>query len=337
MKTFLLKQFNIYTAFLVLIYFQSCKQTVEPKQMIYNIFFVSETDLNYDIYSVHSDGTNLKNLTNNSAHDWKPICSKYSNQLYFNSRRDNYLEIYSMNFDGNNISNLSQNHLNDDYIYDISFDGSTLLFASARIDTGSYILDLDTKEVDFTGLRTTDAKLSPDGSQIVYIENNEIHLYNIDEKNDIILCSLNGDFGYIQYSPDGSKLIFENKSGFPSIQGGWEIWSINVDGSELKPLTNNVGTDTGARFSPDGSKITFTHFSALHDTVNVYIINMDGSNQTQITSSELRLGGPEFSHDGHVIACVSSSGDLYIMNNNGTNLRKITENLSIGQYIFQPK
>ncbi len=331
--------FKIFIILFLIIFSQSCKNSTEPKLELYKIFFVSIIDINYDIYSVYSNGTNLKNLTNNSAHDWMPICSPYSNKIYFNSRRDNYQEIYYMNYDGSGVNNLTQNHLSNDAVCGITLNGSTLLFYSSRTDTGYYTLDINTKIATFTGLRAAFADISPDGTHLAYINNDEIHLYNIIEKNDIIISSFTSDIGFLQFSPDGSKLIFEDKRGLSSVPGNQEIWRINIDGSNLKALTNNAGMDAQAQFSADGTKITFINNTnpSTGPQYDIYTINADGTNQVKITDSDIYFCYPKFSPDGLMIACTTVNRELFIMNRDGSNLKKIAENLGDPrQYVFQP-
>lgn len=56
-------------------------------------------DLNADIYVVDADGKNLRNLTQNPAHDWDPAWSPDGSQIAFVSSRDGNAEIYVMPVD----------------------------------------------------------------------------------------------------------------------------------------------------------------------------------------------------------------------------------------------
>ena len=54
------------------------------------------------------------------------------------------------------------------------------------------------------------------------------------------------------WSPDGTKIAFGTDR-----DGNYEIYVMNVDGSNLINLTNNAATDYYPSWSPEGTKIAF--------------------------------------------------------------------------------
>jgi hypothetical protein len=73
------------------------------------------------------------------------------------------------------------------------------------------------------------------------------------------------------------------------------------------PLTNNTAQDSGAAWSPDGSKIAFERSSDL------WVMNSDGSKQTRLTNNAIIDSNPTWSPDGSQLAFVSErDGDLDI-------------------------
>jgi Tol biopolymer transport system component len=124
---------------------------------------------------------------------------------------------------------------------------------------------------------------------------------------------------------------------------------MNTDGTDLRRLTDRVGYDGGAWFSPDGRQIvwraaypvsasdTADYLNLLNQRmvrpakVEVWVANADGSNPHQVT----HLGGanfaPVFTPDGKQIIFSSNyesprSGafDLFLINPDGTGLEKVT-------------
>jgi len=90
----------------------------------------------------------------------------------------------------------------------------------------------------------------------------------------------------VAFAPDG-KLVYEGNDG--------DIWTINPAGGEQRQLTNNSASDIYPRTSPDGRLIFFT--SNRSGSNQVWRMNADGSNQTQLTKQE--GGYPRFvSADG---------------------------------------
>src|SRR5262249_26958983 len=63
---------------------------------------------NDDIFVVDVDGSNLRRLTDNNAHDDNPAWSPDSSQIVFSSDRDGSENIFIMNADGSGVRNLTQ-------------------------------------------------------------------------------------------------------------------------------------------------------------------------------------------------------------------------------------
>jgi len=57
---------------------------------------------------------------------------------------------------------------------------------------------------------------------------------------------------YLQWSPDGTKIVFERS------QNGIAIYTMNADGSNQKRLSGDASHDTKPSWSPDGTKIVYT-------------------------------------------------------------------------------
>jgi hypothetical protein len=76
-------------------------------------------------------------------------------------------------------------------------------------------------------------------------------------------------------SPDGKKVAFMSLR-----DGNWEIYVMNIDGSEIKRLTNNGDTDGLPIWSPDGQTIAFA--SDRSEEWAIWAMNPDGSNQRML-------------------------------------------------------
>ena len=147
-------------------------------------------------------------------------------------------------------------------------------------------------------------------------------------------------------SPNGKRIVFTSLKG-----GDLDIYTMNVDGSDVKQLTTTPGYDGGPWWSPDGTKIAYR---AWHPTnpdslalyrdllkqhmirpnrMELYIMNADGSNQTQITNLGGANFGPSWTPDGTRIIFSSNhknpksrNFDLYLVNLDGTKLEQVTTN-----------
>ena len=108
--------------------------------------------------------------------------------------------------------------------------------------------------------------------------------------------------------------------------GDFEIYIMNIDGSNQRQLTDNDVDDKYPRVSPDGRYITYG--SAQAGNSDIYIMNRDGSNQQQLTIHAEDDWLPSFSPDSQQIIFSSErsgSADLYIVNIDGTELQRIAE------------
>ncbi len=85
----------------------------------------------YEIFTMDSDGTDVKQLTANTAIDLSPAWSADGKQIAFASDRDGNVEVYTMNADGTNQVNRSNNGARD-FKPAWSPDGKKLAFSSSR-------------------------------------------------------------------------------------------------------------------------------------------------------------------------------------------------------------
>jgi Tol biopolymer transport system component len=137
------------------------------------------------------------------------------------------------------------------------------------------------------------------------------------------------------YSPDGKTIVFTAK---PAGSQTRDIYVISRDGNGLTRLTTDEGNNAYPAFSPDGSKIVFT--SDRTGTWQVYVMNADGSSQTQLTSDpQPKDQVPDWSPDGSKIAYLADThgiadtvspswGDIWVMNADGSGKHALTSGAS---------
>jgi TolB protein len=161
-----------------------------------------------------------------------------------------------------------------------SFDGTRLIFQSTRPPFGCdqiFTMNLDGSDVRLmsTGQgRTTCAFFFPDRTRVVYASTH-----------------LSGD--ECPPKPDRSRGYV-----WP-IYPSYEIFSANLDGSNLRRLTESWGYDAEAAVSPDGQTIVFT--SLRDGDLDLYRMHADGTGVRRLTHQRGYDGGPFFSWDGRFI------------------------------------
>lgn len=164
-----------------------------------------------------------------------------------------------------------------------------------------------------------EATVSPDGKKIVFTStrNGDLDLYvmDIDGKNVKQITNQLGYDGGAFFSPDSKKLVFrasrptsdedvkeykENLAKNLVAPTNMEIYTANVDGSDLKQITHLGKANWAPYFHPSGNKIIFAsnHHSQRGYDFQLYMINLDGTGLEQITNQSIFNAFPMFSYDG---------------------------------------
>jgi len=161
--------------------------------------------------------------------------------------------------------------------------------------------------------------VSPKGDKIVFTSTRsgdlELYTMNIDGSEVKQITHELGYDGGAFFSPDGTKLIF--RSSRPKTpkaikeykdllaQGlvmptHMELYVCNIDGSNLKKITNLGSANWAPFFHPNGKKVLFStnHHKAKHDGFNLFMIDVDGTHLEQITFDGVFDAFPMFSPNG---------------------------------------
>ena len=86
----------------------------------------------------------------------------------------------------------------------------------------------------------------------------------------------------LAWAPDG-RIVYYSRA-----RGQDDIWIMNNDGSDPKPLTLDSGTNYDLKVTPDGRYIVFT--SERAGAPNIWRMEMDGSNPKQLTFGNSEYG-----------------------------------------------
>jgi dipeptidyl aminopeptidase/acylaminoacyl peptidase len=107
-----------------------------------------------------------------------------------------------------------------------------------------------------------------------------------------------------QISPDGKKIVYVRR--FADITADKyysNLWMVNFDGSDNRPLTAGNHNDGSPRWSPDGGRLLYT--SDQDGKGQLFVRWMDTGQTTTITNLQFGPSNPAWSPDGKAIAFVS--------------------------------
>ena len=260
-----------------------------PAVLTGRIAFVSGRDQDEEIYVMNADGSNQVRLTYSQYADNEPMFSPDGRLIVFVSQRAGGHKLFIMNADGSDQRQLTDGQADQEYDPYFSPDGQWIIYSSSR--GGRYELWLI--QPDGMSLRQLtsgpNAKnlpaWSPDGQWIAYnsveAEGDVIKIIRPDGTDDRVL--LQQEDAYVS-GWSGGRILFVAPTGAKT-----DIYSMNLDGTDIWQLTSDPANDKGAYGTLDGRFIIFN--SARDGNDEIYVMRPDGSGQTRLT---FNTGGNDF-------------------------------------------
>lgn len=277
-----------------------CTQEQETPP-IETVLFSSDRDGNFEIYSMRTDGTELRRLTNSPGIDQAPRWSPDGSQVVFSAVRPGAgREIYVMNADGSNVRRVTNLGRTANFP-DWSPDGGQIVFHANRGD-GNF--DLYVARSDGTDLRR--------------------------------LTSSGGSYLQPRWSPDGGRLAFtwyeyEPTQPFPG--GTGKIAVSKTDGSDMRVLTHGGLIDGSPSWTPDGSGIVYNSYREIPGMFGGFgsvlsYVNADGTGE-RLLGPNVMGNVPAWSRTTgriyfHSFAMGVAGNRIYSVRSDGTDLRRVS-------------
>jgi len=297
------------------------------------IAIVSDRDGNSEIYIIDVDGDNLTRLTNNTGAHTEPAWSPDSKKIAFHSDRDGGSDIYTINADGKNLRKITNTNNSEVNGPVWSPDGKKIAFILTQKISPPYVMTLSLGDTFTTEWVSDIIIINTDGSNQIQVTNN--YPYQ--------------DYSHYPYSthefawsPDGKKIAFVLDVDFNKSN----IYVVNANGSGQQRLTSSSGWDSEPKWSPDGKKLIFSSDRDEFLSRAIYIMDLDGGNQTRLTDVFGLKGytivsySPEWSPDGNKIAFLSDRDfyhwGLYTMDVDGSNQIRLAPNLAMQDLAWSP-
>lgn len=263
-----------------------------------------------DLFVVNSDGTDLRPITQTPLFEHLAIWSPDGSRLLY--------ERFE------NVENGSGREL---MVVDVNGGAPRVVFPDLGVG-GGFTWSPDGDRIAFIAGCTRDAPCLQDETspEIFVIRADGTELRRL--TNDVI--SVRG----LSWAPSGDRLAYIESP----VHGDTEIFTIRADGSNRRPVTNNSSLEGGFSWAPDGERIAFVGFST--GAAAVHLINVNGGDELILDNPETTFEvGASWNPDGERIAytgCLDLeegdcsgpgdySVDLFVVDTDGSNLRRITD------------
>jgi TolB protein len=257
----------------------------------------------------------------------------YTCQIFRDQSRE---QICIINADGSGFRRLTTEDEARHYYPSISPDGQSVIYSGFNKQTKHYeiyemtIATGENKELTYFLGDLNAPEISPDGKAIVFTR-----FFDDPEKpNTWIMDRDGGNPRRVSsvtawdptWSPDGDQILFTSYANNLS-----QLFIINLDGTGLHQISNLPDLRGRSDWSPQNLIVTYSGKPWVRD---LFIMNLDGSNQRQFTPTGGNSQGPSFSPDGQWVAFTAyfdNYGDpfgceIYIMRVDGTDRRRLTNN-----------
>ena len=262
--------------------------------------FESNLEGQRSIYTIRTDGTELRRLTDTTYEDGQPDWSPDGRQIAFYSRRNGRQQLYCMQADGSDQLRISQTE-HDEFDPDWSPDGQWLAFLSRPPGSDCHALTImrpdgsDRRTLSDSRQNCFRPSWSPDGSQIACVVTKPMREYSISTYADLkahmeIWCFLPEGEPPVQltqnevadrvpfWAADGKLVYFIREEGLNEY-----LYSIKPSGKQLKKrrLANWVGEPA---LSPDGKRLAFR--SHIDGCFGLFLSKLDGSGVVRLICQE---------------------------------------------------
>lgn len=237
------------------------------------IYFSSIMSGNDEIWSINTDGSGQRQLTNNTADEFAPVIAPDNKSVFFVSNKSGSAQLWRMNADGSNQTQMTNTNggapvfvsPDGEWVYYRHIQTSALWRISTK--TGEQQLALNKEKPRFA--------FSPDGTQVAFSEKQgderiltivslpdgqTVKTFHLTDKKNILM--------HIVWMPDGKNLAYITANpGFVNKV----LWFQPLDKETPRQIRalgdEEICEGYGLSVSPDGKTLAVVQGGWLHDAV----------------------------------------------------------------------
>ncbi|MBO3699100.1 PD40 domain-containing protein [Roseivirga sp. E12] len=262
------------------------------------ILFESNMEGKKSLYTVKSNGENIKRLTSLDYEDWIAAWSPDGKKIAYSSMRNDKYQIF---------------------IYDLNNDTHRQLITSEFSDYGPS-WSPDGKQIAYS------SKLS--GRNV-----REIFIVDVDGKNKKRLTHNKKINGLPVFSADGQRIFYQSTAGSNSSSKP-DIFSYHLSTSQIERITfsNTGGGIDPFIYAPNKKLAFFTAGSGSPNGPGTYWIDLETRKMTKFDVKAKNPGHPNWSHDGQFVTVIDrKQKEIYVYDIENSKSIQITDKAKIGK------
>lgn len=209
----------------------------------------------YELFTSKSDGSDLRQLTDNGAYNAEATLSPDGSRIIFTSTRDGDLELYTMNVDGSDVRR--QTHR-------VGYDGGAFYSPDGtKIVWRAWYPEAATDSAEYLRLL---------GQRMVRPSRMELWIADADGSDAHRITELGGANFAPYFTRDGRRIIFASNHHNPRGRN-FDLFLVNVDGTGLEQVTTDGEFDGFPMFDPTGRKLVWAsnRHAATPGETNIFI------------------------------------------------------------------